>query len=147
MTEIIRQSIDNNQFVAGIFIDLQKAFDTVDHEILLQKLDYYGVRGINNWFRSYLSNKKQFVSINNTESNIATMHYGVPQGSVLGPLLFLIYINDLHKAINYSTTCHFADDTAILYANQSLKQLHKRVNMDLKLLLSLIHISEPTRPY
>ena len=135
MTEMIRRSIDKNQFVAGVFIDLQKAFDTVDHDILLAKLDYYGIRGVtNNWFRSYLSNRKQFVSVNNVESDTATMHYGVPQGSVLGPLLFLIYINDLHKAIKYSTTCHFADDTAILYPNQSLKQLQKHVNIDLKLL-------------
>ena len=72
MTELIRQSLDNNQFVAEIFIDLQKAFDTVDHEKLLQKTDYYGIRGVtNDWFRSYRSNKNQFVLINNTESNIS----------------------------------------------------------------------------
>ena len=133
MTESIRGSIDKNKFVAGIFIDLQKAFDTVDHSILLSKLDHYGIRGVaNNWFRSYLSNRKQFVSINDEKSDMAPMNYGVPQGSVLGPLLFLIYINDLHNAIIYSKTCHFADDTAILYANHSLKQLQKHVNIDLK---------------
>ena len=133
MTESIRGSIDENKFVAGIFIDLQKAFDTVDHSILLSKLGHYGIRGVaNNWFRSYLSDRKQFVSINDEKSDMAPMNYGVPQGSVLGPLLFLIYINDLHNAIIYSKTCHFADDTAILYANHSLKQLQKHVNIDLK---------------
>lgn len=133
MTESIRSSIDDNKFVAGIFIDLQKAFDTVDHDILLKKLDHYGIRGLaNNWFRSYLQNRKQFVSIPDGESDMALMNYGVPQGSVLGPLLFLIYINDLHNAILHSKTCHFADDTAILNSNNSLKQLQKHVNIDLK---------------
>ena len=133
MTESIRTSIDNNMFVAGIFIDLQKAFDTVDHNILLSKLNNYGIRGTaNEWFRSYLTNRKLFVSISGSKSYIAPVKYGVPQGSVLGPLLFLIYINDLHNAIIHSKTCHFADDTAILSANQSLKQLQKHVNTDLK---------------
>ena len=133
MTETIRRSIDDNKFVAGIFIDLQKAFDTVDHNILLSKLEHYWIRGTaNNWFRSYLSNRKQFVSISDKQSDMAFMSYGVPQGSVLGTLLILIYINDLHNAIIYSKTCHFADDTAILYANHSLKQLQKHVNIDLK---------------
>ena len=86
----------------GIFADLQKAFDTVDHEILLSKLDYYGIRGIsNNWFKSYLSNRKQFVSINGYDSGLAEINCGVPQGSVLGPLLFLLYINDFNQAIKF----------------------------------------------
>ena len=84
--------MDNNKFACGIFIDLQKAFDTVDHKILLAKLEHYGVRGVtNDWFRSYLSYRKQFVSISGTESEIATVNIGVPQGSGLGPLLFLLY--------------------------------------------------------
>ena len=87
----------------GICLDLKKAFDMVVHEIL-DKLDYYGIRGVtNNWFRSYISNRNQFVSVNNVESDTATMNHGVPQGSVLSPLLFLIYINYSHRAIKYST--------------------------------------------
>ena len=133
LTEDIRNAIDNNKFSCGVFIDLQKAFDTVDHDILLKKLEYYGIRGIaNNWFRSYLSNRKQFVSIDGFESQVTKMDLGVPQGSVLGPLLFLIYINDLHKAIKYSKTRHFADDTNLLIKNDSLKQLKKYLNLDLK---------------
>ncbi len=133
LTEDIRNALDNNTFAIGIFIDLQKAFDTVDHKILLHKLDYYGIRGTaNDWFKSYLSNRKQYVSINGFESNVTDMKFGVPQGSVLGPLLFLIYINDLHKSIKYCKTRHFADDTNLLIKNKSLKQLQKQVNLDLR---------------
>ena len=93
LTEDIRNAIDSNLFTVGIFIDLQKALDTVDHNILLAKLDHYGIRGVAiNWFSSYLTDRKQYVTINGIDSNLATMQFGVPQGSVLGPLLFLIYI-------------------------------------------------------
>ena len=133
LTEAIRKAIDNKKFACGVFIDLQKAFDTVDHKILLAKLEHYGVRGVaNDWFRSYLKNRKHYVSISETESEIATVNIGVPQGSVLGPLLFLLYINDLNISIMYSTTRHFADDTCLLNVNNSLKQLKKHMNRDLK---------------
>ena len=101
-TENIRQALDNGYIGCGIFLDLQKAFDTVDHQILLSKLDYYGIQGIsNNWFKSYLPNCKQFVSLNGYDSELVEINCGVPQGSVLGPLLFLLYINDLNQAIKF----------------------------------------------
>jgi len=113
-------------------VDLQKAFDTVNHEILLCKLNYYGFRGIiNDWFRSYLYERKQKVCINGYESETKTLQHGVPQGSVLGPILFLLYINDLHKCINYSITYHFADDTNLLNISDNYKILQKNVNKDL----------------
>ena len=125
--ENIQTDLDNGDFAAGVFIDLKKAFDTVDHDILLKKLEYYGVRGLlKDWFQSYLKNRKQFVSVNNSTSNTKEITTGVPQGSVLGPLLFLLYyINDLHKSVKHSKTYHFADNTNIMQSNKSLDVLSK----------------------
>ena len=83
-------------------------------------------------FRGYLSNRKQFVSINCHDSNLASVLYGVPQGSVLGPLLFLIYINDLNQAIKLCKVHHFADDTNLLHFSKSITKLNKYVNLDTK---------------
>ena len=130
--EKIQDAIKNNKFAIGIFIDLQKAFDTVNHSILLKKLNHYGIQSITNkWFESYLTNRQQFVSINGHNSDYSITKHGVPQGSVLGPLLFLIYINDLHTCIKNSRTFHFADDTNLLFTPSHSNFLRK-LNVDLK---------------
>ena len=132
----IQDAIQNNKFAIGVFIDLQKAFDTVNHHILLEKLNHYGISGISNaWFESYLSDRQQFVSIGSETSDLTTIEHGVPQGSVLGPLLFLLYINDLHQCIHNSTSFHFADDTNLLYIPPNKvrnRNIARRLNIDLK---------------
>ena len=133
ITEIIRKALDDGNIGCGVFVDLQKAFDTVDHQILLAKLNHYGIRGVSNdWFKSYLSNRNQYVSINGYESGLAALNCGVPQGSVLGPLLFLLYVNDLNQAIKFCKVHHFTDDTNLLCLSNSIKKLNKLVNADLK---------------
>ena len=133
LTETIREALDKDEFACGVFLDFKKAFDTVNHKILLKKLEHYGVRGhAVKWFSSYLAERKQYTSVNNTNSQIDDITYGVPQGSVLGPLLFLIYINDLNNAIKFSSIRHFADDTNIIYRHQSLRKINQRINFDLK---------------
>jgi hypothetical protein len=123
-TDIIKRSVDEGIYELGIFIDLTKAFDTVDHEQLLFKLENYGIRGhANNFFRSYLCQRKQFTVINTIQSDICEIQCGVPQGSVLGPLLFLIYINDMHRALNHARVRLFADDTCIFVQNQNFNEL------------------------
>ena len=122
-------------YTCGIFIDLEKAFNTVNHKILLSKLDHYGIRGVaNSWFSSYLSNRYQTVSTNNVTSSRQKITCGVPQGSILGPLLFLIHINDMHLSVTSSTLYHFADDTNLLCSGMTLKKLKKVMNKDLSLL-------------
>ena len=116
IVEQIRDCIENKKYACGIFIDLKKAFGTVNRTIFLQKLEHYGVRGsILDWFSSYLCDRSQYVSINGVDSEITKLSCGVPQGSVLGPLLFLIYINDLPNISSKLKFYLFADDTNIYY--------------------------------
>ena len=116
----------------AIFIDLKKAFDTVDHSILLSKLDHYGIRDTSNlWFKNYLDSREQFVSINGIESEREKIVCGVPQGSVLGPLLFLIFINDLPNATEFLTLL-FADDTTFQISGVDIDQLFTMANSELE---------------
>ena len=126
ITESIRKGLD----------DSQKAFDTVDHKILLAKLNQSFKPITNDWFKSYLSNYNQYLSINGYESGLAALNCGIPQGSVLGPLLFLLYINDLNQAIKFCKVHHFADDTNLLCLSNSIKKLNKLVSADLKHLVN-----------
>ena len=133
IVESIQKQLDAGNYTAGVFFDLKKAFDTVDHNILLEKLDYYGIRGVaKNWFESYLNNRKQFVTLNGSDSSLKPISTGVPQGSVQGSKLFLVYINDLNKCVKYLKVYHFADDTNMLQPANSLKNVAKRMNFDLK---------------
>ena len=143
LLESIQKALDDGQFACAIFIDLEKAFDTISHDILLEKLNQHGIRGIaNDWFRSCLNDRTQFVSVNGFNSDYKTVKYGVPQGSVLGPLLFLIFINDLNIAIKNSETFHFADDTCLLNIKDSIKKINKVVNKDLKFLIQWLHANK-----
>ena len=135
IVENIQTQLDNGEFPIGVFVDLRKAFDTVDHRVLLQKLEHYGVRGISKkWFSSYLTNRKQFVSIDNYNSTTKTILRGVPQGSILGLFLFLIHINNINKCVKYFKAYHFADDTNILKSGKLLEFLAKKLDQDLKIL-------------
>ena len=134
LTEAVRNTLDSKRLGCGIFIDLQKAFDTVNHRILQSKLVHYGIRGCAlEWLRSHLSDRKQYVSIDGMNSNLLSISCGVPQGSVLSPLLLLICINDLPNASKKLTFYLFADDTNIYYECKDLHNLNKTVNKELKL--------------
>ena len=129
LIEGIEKLLDNQQSVCTVFIDLQKAFPTVYHNILPDKLSHYGIRDTaNNWFSSYLANRSQFVTI----SDLQNVSYGVSQGSILGSLLFLLYISDLHNTIKFSSPFRSADNACILDKQNSVDKFNKSLNKDLK---------------
>ena len=140
--EIIPQYMLVPKYGCGIFIDLHKAFDTVNHGILLKKLEHYRIRdNMLDWFRSYLSDRKQYVDINGKSSDLLDITCGVPQGSVLGPLLFLIYINDLPNISKILNFYLFADDTNIYYESSSLDKLERTVNRELNKLFLWLNVN------
>ena len=128
----LSNAIDNNEYTAGIFLDLSKAFDTVNHQILLEKLNHYAIRGVaHSWISSYLSNRKQFVQYDSVCSAHSVISCGVPQGSILGPLLFLIYINDLCNVSKVLDFILFADDTNIFFSHRNEDYLQNTLNVEL----------------
>lgn len=125
-------SLDKGNQVMAIFLDLKKAFDTVNHKILLDKLNHLGIRGISHkWFCSYLENRNQLVSVNKVSSDVSKVFTGVPQGSVIGPLLFLIYINDMSRCSKLLDFIHFADDTTLFATHKDINQLVTIVDTEL----------------
>ena len=130
------KSFDESRFTLGIFIDLCKAFDTVDHKILTKKPELHGIKDCSlRWFESYLSYRKQFITYGDKQTNIETVTCGVSQGSILGPLLFLISVNDLHKVTKYLEPVMFADDRNLFCSHKNIKTLFQIVTSALKLVI------------
>ena len=118
----------------GVFFDLSKAFDTIDHDILLYKLNYYGIRGTAfDWFKSYLSGRTQQVQFNNClSSTIKPITCSVPQGSILGPILFILYVNNFRSCLDFSTNVSFADDNNIFITGKNIQSVYSETNLELK---------------
>ena len=125
-------NVDMGKACAGIFLDLSKAFDCVEHETLLYKLKCLGFKQcLVNWFGSYLKDRTQLTVVNNVCSSTGDVSCGVPQGSILGPMLFICYINDLERHLLYSTPSLFADDTALLVSGTMAEDVSYKLNIDL----------------
>ena len=145
LTDHILESFDNSKFAIAVLLDFSKAFETVNHSILIKKLEYYGVRNKSiNWIKSYLKNRKHFVKYNEHISPFATTNISIPQGSILGPLLFNVYINDLSKSANNLNTVLFADDSCFYCAGNSLVDLFDLVNTDLRRVFDWVNANKLT---
>ena len=132
MLDKITEALEDNLSTAVLLIDLSKAFDSLDHSILLAKLEHYGIRGTpQTLFKNYLKNRSQYVSYNNTSSHYSIIKTGVPQGSILGPLLFLLYINDIHHPSSLCSFFLFADDTTVLGSDKNPETLSLNMNNEI----------------
>jgi len=144
VVDAIYEELDNGNYVMGVFLDLQKAFDMVQHDVLIiGKLKYYGIRGVaNKWLQSYLQNRSQFVKIDSFKSSLKPITCGVPQGSILGPLLFLIYVNDIWRAAPETSVKLFADDTNLFFAGKNLQELSEKTNNELNKLVEWLNTNK-----
>ena len=125
-------AFENKEIAYCIFLDFAKAFDTVNHNILINKLEHYGIRGVClNLLKNYLTNRKQCTEINGIISDIEVTKCGVPQGSILGPLLFLLYINNIVKSSKIQRFYLFADDTILFYSSKNIAETENILNMEI----------------
>jgi hypothetical protein len=139
----ITKAIDEGKYTIGIFLDLSKAFDTVDHDILLKKMEHYGVRGLTlTWFKNYLMNRKQIVKFKQENSKEMKITTGVPQGSVLGPLLFLLYINDIQNCSDVVSFVLFADDTNAFYSNSGINIAKETMQREMNEILKWLNTNK-----
>ena len=147
LTEEIKSILDSQKVCSALFIDLKGAFDTIDIDIMLEKLEHYGIRGTAlELFKSYLSNRKQYIQHGDMKSILLDILCGVPQGSVLGPLLFIIYLNDLTKCTTCSTSL-YADDAAFLASADNVDDLELRLNRESTLILEWMNTNKLTLNY
>ena len=131
-TDLIRKEADNGKATGAVFIDLSKAFDTISHSVLLSKLSRYGVNDMElQWFTDYLFLRKQIVQFNGVLSDPNPINTGVPQGSILGPLLFLIFFNDVHSPLRHCKIITYADDTVISTSSSDIDVIQSNLSQDL----------------
>ena len=143
LVDKLSEALEDGDYVLGVFLDFSKAFDTVNHDILFQKLEVYGIRGIAlNWFRSYLDSRVQYVEYDGEKSDYKNISCGVPQGSILGPLLFLLYINDLSDVSEKLFSLLFADDSNMFITGRNVNDLISEMNTELEHIIIWLNVNK-----